>query len=138
MNSSPIRLRRTAVIGVASLPIVACASNPSSLKDASMNQDRKTQVTLLLKAIETGAPEPVAIVNPAKYVQHNLAVGDGLAGFAAALKALPAGSTKVNTVRVFQDGAWDPVQGGHFSHVSIAPDGTVWLAGDGLFRLVDR
>jgi len=104
MNSSPIRLRRTAVIGVASLPIVACASNPSSLKDASMNQDRKTQVTLLLKAIETGAPEPVAIVNPAKYVQHNLAVGDGLAGFAAALKALPAGSTKVNTVRVFQDG----------------------------------
>lgn len=104
MNSSPSRLRHTAVIGVAGFSIVACASNPLSPKDVSMNQDRKTQITSLLKAIETGAPEPVAIVNPAKYVQHNLAVGDGLAGFAAALKALPAGSAKVNTVRVFQDG----------------------------------
>jgi predicted SnoaL-like aldol condensation-catalyzing enzyme len=69
-----------------------------------MNQDRKFQVTALLKAIETGAPEPVAVIDPAKYIQHNLAVGDGLAGFAAALKALPPGSAKVNTVRVCQDG----------------------------------
>ncbi len=30
-------------------------------------------------------------------------MGDGLAGFAAVLEALPKGSAKVNTVRVFQD-----------------------------------
>ncbi|HEU4355521.1 MAG TPA: hypothetical protein VFT27_08025 [Actinomycetota bacterium] len=35
----------------------------------------------------------------------------------------------------FRDGAWDLVQEGTFDHVSVAPDGTVWLAGDGLFRL---
>ena len=69
-----------------------------------MSSDPKAQVVALLKAIETGESAPVAVVNPAKYTQHNLAVGDGLAGFGAALQALPKGSAKVNTVRVFQDG----------------------------------
>ncbi|MFH1813067.1 MAG: nuclear transport factor 2 family protein [Pseudomonadota bacterium] len=69
-----------------------------------MTTDRKTQVVALLKAIETGESAPVAIINPDRYVQHNLAVADGLAGFGAALAALPAGSARVNTVRVFQDG----------------------------------
>ena len=69
-----------------------------------MNQDRKTKVTDLLKAIESGESAPVAVINPTKYVQHNLGVADGLAGFGAALQALPPGSAKVNTVRVFQDG----------------------------------
>lgn len=66
--------------------------------------DPKAQVSALLKSIETGASEPVAVVNSAHYMQHNLAVGDGLAGFGAVLQALPKGSAKVNTVRVFQDG----------------------------------
>jgi predicted SnoaL-like aldol condensation-catalyzing enzyme len=65
---------------------------------------QKQRVVDLLKAIETGAPEPVGVINAAKYRQHNLAVADGLAGFGAALAALPPGSAKVNTVRVFQDG----------------------------------
>ncbi|MGM9488048.1 nuclear transport factor 2 family protein [Ideonella sp. YS5] len=69
-----------------------------------MSSDPKAQVVALLKSIETGEAAPVAVVNPAKYIQHNLAVGDGLAGFGAALQALPKGSAKVNTVRVFQDG----------------------------------
>ena len=65
---------------------------------------RVQQVVALLKAIETGASEPVAVINPTKYVQHNLAVADGLAGFGALLKQLPKGSAKVNTVRAFEDG----------------------------------
>lgn len=65
---------------------------------------RKTQVSALLKSIETGEAGPVAVVNPEKYIQHNLAVGDGLAGFAAVLGALPPGSARVNTRRVFADG----------------------------------
>ena len=69
-----------------------------------MSSDPKAQVVALLKSIETGEAAPVAVVNPAKYIQHNLAVGDGLAGFGAVLQALPKGSAKVNTVRVFQDG----------------------------------
>lgn len=66
--------------------------------------NRKEQVVALLKAIETGESAPVAVINPAQYTQHNLAIKDGLAGFGEALAALPAGSAKVNTVRVFQDG----------------------------------
>ena len=65
---------------------------------------QEQQVVALLKAIETGATEPVGFINPAKYMQHNLAVGDGLAGFGAVLAALPKGSAKANTVRVFEDG----------------------------------
>lgn len=66
--------------------------------------DKKQQVVDLLKAIETGAGEPVAVINPNKYIQHNVNIGDGLAGFGEALSQLPKGSARVNTVRVFQDG----------------------------------
>jgi predicted SnoaL-like aldol condensation-catalyzing enzyme len=65
---------------------------------------QKTQVVALLKSIETGDSAPVASINAQKYIQHNLAVGDGLAGFGAVLQAMPKGSGKANTVRVFQDG----------------------------------
>jgi predicted SnoaL-like aldol condensation-catalyzing enzyme len=64
----------------------------------------KQQVVNLLKAIETGAAEPVSVINPNKYTQHNLGAEDGLAGFGKLLQQLPANSAKVNTVRVFQDG----------------------------------
>jgi len=64
----------------------------------------KHQVVELLKSIETRDDRPIAYINPHKYIQHNLAVGDGLAGVQALLRVLPEGTTKVNTVRVFQDG----------------------------------
>jgi predicted SnoaL-like aldol condensation-catalyzing enzyme len=69
-----------------------------------MSVDHKAQVVALLKSIETGEPGPVAVINPAKYIQHNLAIGDGLEGLGAVLKALPPGSVKAHTARAFQDG----------------------------------
>lgn len=54
-----------------------------------MTTNYKPQVAALLKSIETGDPGLVAYINPTKYIQHNLAVGDGLAGFGALLQALP-------------------------------------------------
>lgn len=66
--------------------------------------NKKEQVVALLKSIETGDSAPVAVINPAKYIQHNPGIKDGLAGLGAALAALPAGSARVNTVRAFQDG----------------------------------
>jgi predicted SnoaL-like aldol condensation-catalyzing enzyme len=63
----------------------------------------KDQVVELLNSIETGASKPLAYINPNKYIQHNLGVGDGLAGVLALLQATK-GSAKVNAVRVFQDG----------------------------------
>lgn len=65
---------------------------------------RKQQVVDLLKAIETGESEPVGVINPSRYIQHNLGIADGLAGFGAALAQLPEGTARVNTVRVFEDG----------------------------------
>jgi len=65
---------------------------------------RKVQVVTLLKSIETGNQEPVAFINPKKYIQHNLNVPDGLGGFLAFLQSLPPNSVKVNTKRVFRDG----------------------------------
>ena len=32
---------------------------------------KKDQIRALLKSIETGDPAPVAVVNEAKYIQHN-------------------------------------------------------------------
>ena len=45
--------------------------------------ERKQQVEDLLKSIETGDPKPAGVINPKKYIQHNLAVGDGIEGFVA-------------------------------------------------------
>jgi predicted SnoaL-like aldol condensation-catalyzing enzyme len=70
----------------------------------TQRNERKQQVRDLLKSIETGSPAPVAVINPDKYIQHNLAVADGLAGFGALLAQLPKGSARVNTARVYQDG----------------------------------
>lgn len=76
----------------------------SLTKIKNNKMENKQKVVALLKSIETGASEPVAYINPNKYIQHNLAVGDGLAGFGAVLQALPKGSAKAHTVRAFQDG----------------------------------
>lgn len=69
-----------------------------------MSSDHKQQVVDLLKSVETGDTKPVGAINPSKYIQHNLGIGDGLTGFGTALQKLPKGSAKVNTVRVFQEG----------------------------------
>lgn len=91
--------------------VVAAAGNAASpahstqkAKVAHMTSEFKTRVASLLKAIETGETSPVSAINPNKYIQHNLAVADGLSGFGAVLQALPKGSARVNTVRIFQDG----------------------------------
>jgi len=91
------------ILGVALLPTYA-ANKSKTKKVTKMEISNKQKVTDLLKAIETGAGEPVGYINANKYTQHNLAVADGLAGFGAVLQALPPKSAKVNTVRVFQDG----------------------------------
>ncbi|WP_394678528.1 nuclear transport factor 2 family protein [uncultured Sphingobacterium sp.] len=83
----------------------ATAQNKSISKSKkSEKMENKQKVVSLLKSIETGASEPVGYINPNKYIQHNLGVADGLAGFGALLQALPPNSAKVNTVRAFQDG----------------------------------
>lgn len=69
-----------------------------------MSSQNKQKVVELLKSIETGDGKPVSYINPNQYIQHNLAVADGLVGFGKLLQQLPPNSAKVKTVRVFQDG----------------------------------
>ena len=92
-------------IGIVLLSICSLTfADTSNHSKKKMTISQKDQVVQLLKSIETGNAEPVAYINPNKYIQHNLMVGDGLAGFGAVLQQLPKGSAKVNTVRVIQDG----------------------------------
>ena len=79
-------------------------SNSQNIKEEKMEISNKQKVVALLKSIETGDTVPVGYINPNKYIQHNLGVADGLAGFGALLTQLPPNSAKVNTVRAFQDG----------------------------------
>lgn len=79
-------------------------SHSQTQKEEKMEISNKQKVVALLKSIETGDSVPVSYINPNKYIQHNLGVADGLAGFGALLSQLPSNSAKVNTVRSFQDG----------------------------------
>ncbi|NND89448.1 MAG: SnoaL-like domain-containing protein [Granulosicoccus sp.] len=65
---------------------------------------RKDQIRALLKSIETGDPEPVAVVNEAKYIQHNPETHTGSEGLADLFKRLARTEPKVNIVRAFEDG----------------------------------
>ena len=45
-----------------------------------MTLAKKDQIKALLKSIETGDPEPVAVVNEAQYIQHNPQTQEGSEG----------------------------------------------------------
>lgn len=56
------------------------------------------------RSIETGARSPLAHFDSRRYVQHNLALGDGLRPLLEFLDGLPAGSSRVTPLRAFEDG----------------------------------
>jgi predicted SnoaL-like aldol condensation-catalyzing enzyme len=102
-----MKTRTLIVVLTAAAGLMAVAQHHSkSFTDNTniMETSNKQKVIALLKSIETGEAAPVSYINPNKYIQHNLAVADGLAGFGALLKQLPPNSAKVNTARAFQDG----------------------------------
>ena len=74
--------------------------------DKKMNISNKEKAVALLNSIETGDHDAIAYVNAKNYTQHNLAVGDGLAGFGEALSHLPKDSAKVSIKRSFEDGEY--------------------------------
>lgn len=66
----------------------------------------KQKVVELLHSLETRDPKPVEYINPNRYIQHNLAIKDGISGLAEVLQAAPKGSIKSKVYRVFQDGKY--------------------------------
>ena len=73
-------------------------------KEEKMELTNKEKVVALLNSFNTGDQTPISYINPNKYIQHNLAVGDGLAGFGEVMKNAPEGGFKANVIRAFQDG----------------------------------
>ncbi len=69
-----------------------------------MELSKKEKAVALIESLENHAKEPIAYINPNKYIQHNLAVGDGLAGFGEVIKNAPEGGFKAKVVRAFEDG----------------------------------
>ena len=92
-----------ATLSAAVLGLSACASNQSN-KETIVTISNKDKAIALINSIESGDQTVVGYVNAQKYTQHNLSVGDGLAGFGEILQALPEGSARVNVVRAFEEG----------------------------------
>jgi len=84
------------------LALSACANQETTQEEQVMTN--KSKAVELISSIETGEQKPVSYINPNKYIQHNLAVADGLAGFGEVLSLLPKGSAKAQVKRAFQDG----------------------------------
>lgn len=82
---------------ILSLAASANADTPEPLTN-------KEKAIAVISSIETGNSEAVNYINPNKYIQHNLAVADGLEGFGSVLQQLPKGSAKANVIRALQDG----------------------------------
>ncbi len=70
----------------------------------TMAVTKKGRIRALLKSIETGDPGPVAVVNEAKYIQHNPQTQEGSEGLATLFQRLSKTSPRVNIVRAFEDG----------------------------------
>jgi len=75
-----------------------------NILEFGMPPAKKDQIRALLESIETGDPEPIAVVNEAKYVQHNPQTHEGSEGLAALFKRLSRTSPRVNIVRAYEDG----------------------------------
>ncbi len=73
-------------------------------KFLNMELTNKEKVVALLNSFNTGDQTPISYINPNKYIQHNLGVGDGLAGFGEVMQHAPPQGFKAKVVRAFQDG----------------------------------
>lgn len=69
-----------------------------------MMPSKKARIAAMLKSIETGDPDPIAVVNEAKYIQHNPQTKEGSEGLAVLFARLSKTNPRVNTVRSFEDG----------------------------------
>lgn len=95
---------------MAVIVLFAMYSCNSQQKSNKIQKTSKTELTnkekavALLNSFNTGDQTSISYINPNKYIQHNLAIADGLDGFGAAMQNAPEGGFKANVIRAFQDG----------------------------------
>lgn len=85
-------------------PLLIAGIGISYAQDTATLEVNKQKVSELLDSFNTGDPAPIAYINSENYIQHNLDVGDGLAGFGEVMKHAPPQGFKANVHRVFADG----------------------------------
>lgn len=88
--------------------IAACSTATLPLetptpKEATLTTNTDKAIALL-NSFNTGDTAPIAYINPDKYIQHNLDVADGLAGFGAVMQNAPPQGFSANVKRAFADG----------------------------------
>lgn len=99
-------------IAAAAIFMMSCGNNQTNISNQKNNKkmsqttelSNKQKAVAVLESLENGDQTPVSYINPNKYIQHNLAVGDGLAGFGAVLQNAPEGGFKAKVIRAFEDG----------------------------------
>ncbi|MEM6801949.1 MAG: nuclear transport factor 2 family protein [Bacteroidota bacterium] len=69
-----------------------------------MELSKKEKAIALLNSFNTGDQHPISYINPQKYIQHNLSIGDGIEGFGELMKHAPPQGFQTNIVRAFEDG----------------------------------
>lgn len=102
------------ILTFVTLAFLLCACNTTQKSNKEETQktsmETKTQfsnkdkATAVLESLETGDQTAITYINPNKYIQHNLAVADGLAGFGEVMQHAPEGGFKAKVVRSFKDG----------------------------------
>ena len=78
--------------------------NSTTKNSENMELSNKEKAIALIESLQTGDPTPVGYINPQKYIQHNLAVEDGLEGFGKVVSNAPEGGFKAKVIRAFEDG----------------------------------
>lgn len=89
---------KCAVIG-ASVFAAAITAYPAHAEKSNVEK-----VAALLDSFNTGDQAAIGYINPNKYIQHNLAVGDGLEGVGEVFANAPPGGFKADVKRIFADG----------------------------------
>ena len=101
------KMKTISFFSVFVLVIILCTNQhliSQTKKETKMELSNKEKVVALLNTFNTGDKKPISYINPNKYIQHNLAVGDGLAGFGEVMQHAPEGGFKANVIRAFEDG----------------------------------
>jgi len=89
-------------LSISTILFATSCNSVDTIAEPQINE--KERATAILKSLETGNTDALKFINPDKYIQHNLAVGDGRAELENFISILPRPETKVETRRVFKDG----------------------------------
>lgn len=94
-------MKKLFVYSVFGLLLTSCSAFQAKNETELTNKEK---AVALIRSLQTRDQKPVGFINPNKYIQHNLMVGDGIEGFGRLLHSLPQGSIKANVIRAFSDG----------------------------------